>query len=308
MRLRACIALLLFLSACTTTPPSPKQPAARDPRLANLQRAAALPWTDGGRCAVEEASEPWPELAERCFHALDHDRLEFHDTTGRCAVASAGAAALGVGLCVLAAPELIVGTVVVAGVVVVGFVIKEALDAYELKWADSEDARPAPETRPVPETKPAPQKPSPEKRPKPEPKGPDLPPVGPTEVTERERRRKCEPIPVPHRGGNDPHNKCADLMPNNSFPGWDVFVNGKNFDALQLATRTLWDVKTDDFEKQPSRSQDFFIKMKLPELRREKKLAEECGYDFSVGVRSHAHKIALERADSTLNVVIMDWC
>ena len=146
MRLRACIALLLSLSACTTTPPSPKQPAARDPRLANLQRAATLPWTDGGRCAVQEASEPWPELAERCFHALDHDRLEFHDTTGRCAVASAGAAALGVGLCVLAAPEIVVGTVVVAGVVVVGFVIKEALDAYELKWADSEDARPAPET------------------------------------------------------------------------------------------------------------------------------------------------------------------
>ena len=95
MRLRACFALLLFLSACTTTPPSPREPAARDPRLANLQRAAKLPWTDGGQCAVREASEPWPVLAERCFHALDHDRVEFHDPTGRCAVASAGAAALG---------------------------------------------------------------------------------------------------------------------------------------------------------------------------------------------------------------------
>src|SRR3712207_2481841 len=146
MRLGAYIALLLFLSACTTTPPSPRAPAARDPRLANLQRAATLPWKDGGRCAVREASEPWPVLAERCFHALDQDRVEFHDTTGRCAVASACAAAVGVGLCVLAAPELVVGTVIVAGVVVVGFVIKEALDAYGLKWADPEDARPAPET------------------------------------------------------------------------------------------------------------------------------------------------------------------
>ena len=45
---------------------------------------------------------------------------------GRCAVASAGAAALGVGLCVLAAPEFVVGAVVVTGVVVVGFVIEEA--------------------------------------------------------------------------------------------------------------------------------------------------------------------------------------
>ena len=45
------------------------------------------------------------------------------------------------------------------------------------------------------------------------------------------------------------HNKCADRIPNNSFPGRDVLVNGKNFDALQLATRTLWEVKTDDFDK-----------------------------------------------------------
>jgi hypothetical protein len=51
-------------------------------------------------------------LAERCYQALDHDRIEFHDPKGRCAVASAGAAALGVGLCVLAAPEIVVGTII----------------------------------------------------------------------------------------------------------------------------------------------------------------------------------------------------
>ena len=119
---------------------------------------------------------------------------------------------------------------------------------------------------------------------------------------------RCKPVPVKHMGGNDPHNTCADLMPNNSFPGWDVFVNGKNFDALQLATRTLWDVKTDDFDKHPPRSQKFFIKIKLGELQREKRLAEECGYDFIVGVRSEAHKTALKRADPSLKVVVMDWC
>jgi hypothetical protein len=69
-------------------------------------------------------------LAERCFYALHHDRIAFHDTTGRCAVASAGAAAVGLGVCVLAAPEVVVGAVIVAGVVVVGFAIKEALDTY----------------------------------------------------------------------------------------------------------------------------------------------------------------------------------
>ncbi len=151
MRFRACIALLLYVSACATSAPSPREPAARDPRLANLQRAATLPWTDGGRCAVQEASEPWPVLAERCYQALDHDRIEFHDLTGRCAIASAGAAAMGLGVCVLAAPEIIVGAVVVAGVVVVGFAIKEALDTYAEKRSRPQ-VRPVPEARPVPET------------------------------------------------------------------------------------------------------------------------------------------------------------
>jgi hypothetical protein len=247
-------------------------------------------------------------LVEQCFHALDHDRIVFHDRTGRCAVASAGAAAVGIGLCVLAAPEIVVGAVVVTGLVVVGFAIKEALDAYELKWADPEDARPAPETRPVAETKPAPQEPSPKQRPKPEPKGPDIPPLGPIETSERERRPKCDPIPVPHRGGDADHNQCADKIPNNSFPGWDVYVNGKNFDALQLATRTLWDVKTDDFEKQPPRSQNFLVRVKLPEIQREKRLAEECGYKFVIGVKSAAHKVVLESLDDTLTVVLMNWC
>jgi len=308
MRLRACIALLLFLSACTTTPPSPTQPEARDPRLANLQRAATLPWTDGGRCTVQEASEPWSVLAERCFHALDHDRLEFHDTTGRCAVASTGAAVLTLGVCVLAAPEIVVGAVVVAGVVVVGFAIKEALDAYELKWADQEDARPAPQTRPVPETAPAPQKPSPKKRPKPEPQGPDFPPVEPPETAERDRPR-CEPVPVPHHlGGNKLHNKCADRIPNNRFPGGDVFVNGKNFDALQLTTRTLWEVKTDNFDTYPPELREFVLEDQVPKFQHERALALACGFAFKVGVRSAAHKAALLELDGTLDIVVMDWC
>jgi hypothetical protein len=307
MRFRACVALLLFVSACATSAPSPGQSAARDPRLANLQRAARLPWTDGGRCAVQEASEPWPVLAERCFHALDHDRIEFHDLRGRCAVASAGAAAVGVGLCVLAAPEIVVGTVIVAGVVVVGFVIKEALDAYALDMGRPE-ARPAPETRPVPETAPAPQKPSPKKRPEPEPKGPDFPPLEPPETSERDRS-KCEPVPAPyHLGGNQLHNKCADRTPNNSFPGGDVFVSGKNFDALQLATRTLWEVKTDNFDTYPPELRRIVLEDQVPELRHERALALACGFDFKVGVLSATHKAALLKQDPTLKVVIMDWC
>ena len=303
MRLQACIALLLYVSGCATSAPTPTEPAARNTRLANLQRAATLPWTDGGRCAVQEASESWPVLAERCFHALDPDRIEFHDPTGRCAVASTGAAAVGLGVCVLAAPEIVVGAVVVAGVVVVGFAIKEALDAYALDMG-------RPEVRPVPETTLAPPKPSPKKRPKPEPKGPDFPPIGPAEVTERDRPR-CEPVPVPyHLGGNTLHDTCADRIPNNSFPGGDVFVNGKNFDALQLATRTLWEVKTDNFDTYTDDLREIVVVSQVEKLRHERALALACGFDFRVGVRSPAHKEALEFAARDLNglIVVMEWC
>lgn len=302
MRLRAGFALLLFLSACTTTPPSPREPAARDPRLANLQRAAKLPWTDGGRCAVREASEPWPVLAERCFYALDHDRVRFRDTTGRCAVASAGVA-VGVGLCVLAAPEIIVGAVIVAGVVVVGFAIKEALDAYALDMGHPE-VRPVPDTRPVPETAPAPQKPSPEKRPKPEPNGPDFPPVGPTDISERERRRRCEPIPEPHAGEDDAHNRCADRFPPNRYPGMDVLVGGVSFDALQVGVRVLWEIKTHRFDEYPDFVQDKEIKRELIQIEKQRKAAAACGYGYVVGVSTEAHKAALFDEDLTLNVVV----
>jgi hypothetical protein len=138
------------------------------------------------------------------------------------------------------------------------------------------------------------------------PVGPDwLPPVS-SDTTER--RPECRPVPVPHRGGNDDHNKCADRIKNNSFPGWDVLINSKQFDALVLATRTLWEVKTDDFDIHSPRSQEFFAKVKLPEIRREAKLAAECGYDFVVGVKSAVHKAALLRLAPNLNIVVMDWC
>jgi hypothetical protein len=241
-------------------------------------------------------------LAERCFHALDHDRIEFHDTTGRCAVASAGAAALGVGVCVLAAPEIVVGAVIVAGVVVVGFAIKEALDAYALDMGPPE-VRPVPETRSVPETGPAPPKPAPKKRPRPEPKGPDFPPVGPTEVTERDRHR-CEPVPVPHEGKDDAHNRCADQFPPNRYPGMDVLVGGVSFDALQVGVRVLWEIKTHQFETYPDFIQDKEIDKEMKQLDKERKAAAACGYDFIIGVSTDAHKLALLKRDSTFKIVV----
>ncbi len=305
MLLRTHVALLLFLSACATTERSPREPVPPNPRIINLQRAATLPWVDDGHCVVREASNAWAVLVEKCFHALDHERIRFHDPTGRCAVASAGAAALGVGVCILLAPEIIVGAVIITGAVVVAMAIKEELDAYE-RSASRKRARPTTQPRSSPE-----QESLTNREPKPEgsPLGRDwFPPDPPDSSDPRERRPECKPIPGPPRGGNDPHNACANKIPGNDFPGLNVLVNGKHFDALELATRTLWEIKTDNFDKHSPRSQRFFIKMKLPEIQREKRLAEACGYKFVVGVRSAAHKEALLELDPDLTIVVMDWC
>lgn len=297
MRLRACAALLLFLSACATSAPSPKGPAARNPRVANLQRAATLPWADGGRCVVREASNEWAVLVERCYHALDHDRIEFRDVTGKCSVASAGAAAIGLGVCILIAPEIVVGAVIVAGAAVVAVAIKEELDAY--RRAARERAKPETQTRPSNE-----QERLTHREPKPEPAGQDgFPPV-PTEPLERDRHPSCEPIPVRHAGEDVPHNECADKFPPNRYPGMDVLVGGERFDALQVGVRVLWEIKTHRFDTYNGFIRRRGIEEELEQIRRERKAAAACGYDFIIGVSTQAHKEALLAVDRSLKIVV----
>jgi hypothetical protein len=281
--------------------------------LANLQRAATLPWTDGGRCVVDEASQPWSVVAERCYQVLDRERVRFRDTTGRCSVASAGAAGLGIGLCVLAAPEILVGAVVVTGVVVVGFAISEALEAYEKRGRPQvrpppsrpvPEARPAPEAQPVAETKPVPQEPKKKRRPKPEPAGEDWPPPPPPEPTDRERDRKCEAFPEKHLGGDKAHNDCADWYPPNRWPGKDAVVDGKAFDALQVGVRVLWEIKTEKFDGYSDFIKEVTVKKEIKEFREYRSIARACGYGFKVGVISEAHKAALMEEDATFDIVI----
>ncbi|MCY1018904.1 DUF6310 domain-containing protein [Pyxidicoccus sp. MSG2] len=304
LRFRASVALLLFLSACATSAPSPRESAVQSPRRANLQRAAALPWRDEGRCVVREASQPWPVLAERCFHALDHDRVRFKDPTGRCAVATTGAAALGIGLCALAAPEIVVGAVIVIGAVMAAVLIKEALDAYELRGSRAE------ETEHVPQLETAQSESSANRKLRPEPSGQDVLPPVPTGPLVGERHAECTPRRVPHLGGNDLHNRCADRIPRNDFSGWDALVNGKNFDGLQLRERVLWEVKTDKFDTYPPDLRGIVTRNQVNELRRERELARACGFDFRVGVRSPAHQTALEVTAPELEgiIVVMEWC
>ena len=297
---RRCSALLLvLLSACATMDPSLGERESLKPnrRVANLQRAAQYPWTDDGYCVVREASNEWPVLAERCFHALDRDRVKFRDVTGRCAVASAGAAAAtlgGVGLCLFASPAVVTGAVIVIGAVVVAVVIKEGLDAYE-RSASREGAKPKAQTQPAKEplASPAP-------KPKGSPTGDIFPPI-PSDPTERP---ECRPIPVRHSGGDDAHNECADKFPPNRYPGMDVLVGGERFDALQVGVRVLWEIKTHQFDSYNEFIRDREIEKEIEQLMRERDAAQACGYDFVVGVSSAAHRLALLALEPSLHIVV----
>jgi Family of unknown function (DUF6310) len=127
--------------------------------------------------------------------------------------------------------------------------------------------------------------------------------VGPTEVTERDRHR-CEPVPVPHEGKDDAHNKCADQFPPNRYPGMDVLVGGVSFDALQVGVRVLWEIKTHQFDTYPDFIRRREIEKELEQMLRERTAAAACGYGFVIGVSTEAHQDALLEADSSLNVVV----
>jgi hypothetical protein len=293
---QTCSALLLLLSACATMEPPQGEWEAPSPRFANLQRAALYPWTDDGQCVVREASNEWPVLAERCFHALDHDRVRFRDVTRRCAVAYVGAAApAAMALCVFAAPEIVAGAVIVIGAVVVAAAIQEGIDAYE-RNASRDRAKPKTQTRPAKE-------PLANRAPKPEgsPTGGPFPPPPPET---KPRRPECEPIPVRHAGEDVPHNECADKFPPNRYPGMDVFVGGERFDALQVGVRVLWEIKTHQFDTYNGFIQEREIEKEYEQIGKERDAAVACGYDFVIGVSTQAHKDALLERDQFLNIVV----
>jgi len=314
MRVHAC-ALFVLLAACATPEPArvAKVPALsgssstrESQALANLRRAVALPWKDDGRCVVAAANNPWRIVVERCFHALDREKVRFRDVQHRCPVASVDAAEVQalVGFCLLVQPELVVGAVFVASAFVVAVAIVQAIDAYELR--QREEAARKRTTKP-PTVKPASERePTPSPDPKPGPLGPDFILSSPDST---ERRPECKPRPVPQRGGNNESNTCANQVPGNAFPGWDVLVNGKQFDALQPAAKMLWEVKVYNYDTYVPYVRGVAIQKQLSELNEEARLAKACGYGFTVGVSNAAHRDALLKvSNGTLNVVVMDWC
>ena len=204
---------------------------------------------------MQYASDPWATVVEKCFHALDTSRIRFHDTERRCPVASADAASLQVmvGMCLLVQPQLVVGAVIVIGAVVVAVAIHEELKAYQLRGSTPKKTDPTVVTKPVAE--PASQEPIEDPAPEPRTSPPRKDP--PIFIDDGTKRIKCVAVPVPHLGGDALHNRCADAVPLNGFPGRDVLIDGKRFDAVQFGTRTLWEIKTDNFDSYSESFQEF---------------------------------------------------
>ena len=87
-----------------------------------------------------------------------------------------------------------------------------------------------------------------------------------------------------------------------------MFVNGKNFDALQMATRTLWEVKTTAIETYNPYVRRRELEKQVEEANRERALAAACGYKFAIGVRTETHKQLLKALLPDSDVVVMTWC
>jgi hypothetical protein len=98
---------------------------------------------------------------------------------------------------------------------------------------------------------------------------------------------------VPHTGEDDPHNECADKFPPNRYPGMDVLVGGKRFDALQVGVRVPWEIKTHQFDTYSLFLRNQVLNDQVEEFLEERRIAQACGYGFVVGVSSAANQEAL---------------
>jgi hypothetical protein len=87
----------------------------------------------------------------------------------------------------------------------------------------------------------------------------------------------------------------------------DVLVGGVCFDALQVGVRVLWEMKTDQFDTYNAFLRGQVVKAQAAQMWEERNIALSCGYGFVVGVSTEAHKEALERAASELEIVVTGY-
>jgi len=113
-----------------------------------------------------------------------------------------------------------------------------------------------------------------------------VPVPAPKEEPPRERD-ECIPEPAcPHRGQDEWHDQCADRVLGNRYPGCDVLVNGKHFDAL--AGRVLYEVKTDNWSSYAEVLKGWTLKAHDENARIEHALAMACGFEFTFVVADRA--------------------
>lgn len=84
----------------------------------------------------------------------------------------------------------------------------------------------------------------------------------------------------------------------------DVLVNGIRFDALQVGARVLWEIKTHRFDTYNEFIREQEIEREIEQIHKELNTANDCGYDFVIGVSTEEHKHALLDRDPELRIVV----
>ena len=94
----------------------------------------------------------------------------------------------------------------------------------------------------------------------------------------------CELIPIGfHKGGDPVHDFCADTVPPNMYPGSDICVMEKNFDAI--SGNILWETKTNNWDNANAFVRGQVVQDYISDAEKESSIARGCGfgYNFLVG-------------------------
>jgi len=101
----------------------------------------------------------------------------------------------------------------------------------------------------------------------------------------------------PHKGGDGIHDACADAVTDPGLDGCDVLVNGKNFDAFNAATRTLWEVKTTQISTYANDwVRKFEINKQLKNSAEDAETALACGFNYALSVSDRQNYDLLEKS------------
>lgn len=134
-----------------------------------------------------------------------------------------------------------------------------------------------------------------------------VPPMpGPLPAPKKEeppkKRKECTPQPIcPALGEDTWHDYCTDTVIGNEFPGCDVSIMGRAFDAK--VGNTLYEVKTDDWDIYA----DFLVSQTLEDhairAKSDVAIANACGYQYEFVVGDAKLATELSKRVAPLQVV-----